>query len=176
MTKEEARYKLKIKRRYFQNIVRQEADRVLCETFLAAFGNYGSFLLYSGIGDEAGTDGLCRALLAMDKRVYLPRVEGARMVAAPYGELKKGAFGILEPVGAAYCGTIDVTVAPLLAVNANGYRLGYGKGYYDGYLKGVKTLRVGYGYDFQRDEFPEDEWDEPLDAFVSEKGVYYFER
>lgn len=175
MTKDEARYKLKVKRRYFQNIARQEADRVLTETFLAAFGDRESFLLYSSIGDEARTDLLIEELLSLGKKVYLPRVEGDKMVAVPHGELKKGAFGIYEPVGKAYGGEIDVIVAPLLAINSRGYRLGYGKGFYDRFLSENGGFAVGYGYDFQRDEFDEDAWDKPVRAFVSEKGVYYFD-
>lgn len=175
MTKDELRYKLKIKRRYFQNIVRQEADRVLLETFIAAFGDRGSYFLYSSIGCEARTDRLIEELLSLGKKVYLPRVEGENIVAVPYGQLKKGAFGIDEPTGEAYFGNIDIVVVPLLAINSRGFRLGYGKGFYDRYLSANNVFTVGYGYDFQRDEFDEDEWDRPVRAFVSEKGVYYFE-
>ena len=175
MTKDEVRYKLKIKRRYFQNIVRQEADRVLLETFIAAFGDREHYLLYSSIGDEARTDRLIEELSALGKKVYLPRVEGENIVAVPYGNLKKGAFGIDEPEGEAYYGAIDVVVVPLLAINSRGFRLGYGKGYYDRFLSANKAFAVGYGYDFQRDEFDEDKWDMPVKAFVSEKGVYYFD-
>lgn len=175
MTKDEVRYKLKIKRRYFQNIVRQEADRVLVETFLSAFGDRDSFLLYSSIGDEARTDILIDELLSQGKKVYLPRVEGDKMVAVPYGDLRRGAFGISEPEGEAFYGAIDIVVTPLLGINPRGFRLGYGKGYYDRFLEMHGFFAVGYGYDFQRESFDEDEWDKPVRAFVSEKGVYYFD-
>ena len=68
----------------------------------------------------------------------------------------------------------DVVVLPMLAWNGL-YRLGYGGGYYDRYLKGCTALKVGVAYDFQlTDEFKEDEWDEPLDMLITERGVYYF--
>ena len=70
-------------------------------------------------------------------------------------------------------------VIPLLAVNSNGYRIGYGGGYYDRYLKDIRTKntkKVGYGYHFQLTEFTADEWDEPLDFFVNEEGVTEFKR
>lgn len=172
--KDELRNKLKIKRRYFQNVQRSEADRVIAETFFAAFGNYDSFLIYNSFSTEADTSRIIAGLLADGKRVYLPRVEGENIVAVPYGATRKGAFGIEEPVGQAFFGDIEVTVAPLLAVNGRGYRIGYGKGFYDRYFKVAKTLKVGLGYAFQMENFTEDEWDEPLDKFVCEKGIYNF--
>ncbi len=94
------------------------------------------------------------------------------MRAVPYGKTQIGAYGIEEPSGQAFEGEIQVTLVPLLAVNKKLYRVGYGKGYYDRYLKNRRTLKIGLGYSFQIEEFKEDEWDEPLDAFVCEKEIY----
>ena len=172
--KDELRNKIKIKRRYFQNVQRAEADRVIAETFMQAFGNYRSFLIYNSFAAEADTSRIISMLVAAGKSVYLPRVEGENIVAAPFGDTKEGAFGIREPTGQAFSGDIEVTVAPLLAVNAKGYRIGYGKGFYDRYFKKTRTLKVGLGYAFQMEEFIEDEWDEPLDKYICEKGIYDF--
>ena len=174
--KDELRYKLKIKRKYFQGVRRQFADEVIANTFLAAFGGFDSFFIYNSFGTEADTSLIISALLDAGKRVFLPRVEGENIVAVPYGITKKGAFGIEEPEGQAYSGLIDVTVIPLLAVNEKGQRIGYGKGYYDRYLKDRKTVKVGLGYSFQIENFIGDEWDEPLDCFISERGIFTFEK
>lgn len=174
--KDYLRRKSKIKREYFQNVRREVADDDILQNFLAAYGKYESFFIYNSFGTEAGTSLLIATLINAGKKVYLPRVEGDNIVAVPYGKTKKGAFGIEEPEGQAFGGNIDVTVIPLLAVNGRGYRLGYGKGFYDRYLKGRKTRKVGLGYSFQREDFEEDPWDEPLDEFVTEKGIYYFGR
>ena len=65
----------------------------------------------------------------------------------------------------------------MLAVGADGVRLGYGGGYYDRYFARANTLRVGIGYDFQfTEELFSEVWDMPLDAFVSESGVRRFVR
>ena len=174
--KDDLRYKFKIKRRYFQGVRREYADEVILNTFLAAYSGYDSFFIYNSFGSEADTSKIISALVNSGKKVYLPRVEGENMVAVPFGQTKKGAFGIEEPVGQAYTGEIAVTVIPLLAVNERGYRIGYGKGFYDRFLKNTKTLKVGLGYSFQIEEFNEDEWDEPLDEFITEKGIYKFEK
>ena len=107
----------------------------------------------------------------------MPRVEGENIVPVRFcggDTLEGGAFGIHEPRGQAFDGLIDVTVVPLLAVNGAGYRVGYGGGYYDRYLRRTETKRVGLGYRFQLEEFENDCWDEPLDMFVCEKGIFYF--
>ncbi|MDE6868911.1 MAG: 5-formyltetrahydrofolate cyclo-ligase [Clostridia bacterium] len=173
--KEELRYKLKIKRKYFVGVRREFADGAILDNFLNAFGQYDSFFIYNSFSTEADTKGIIAELLKADKKVYLPRVDGGKMVAVPYGETSKGAFGIDEPKGKPYKGKIDVTVIPLLAVNERGYRIGYGKGFYDNYLKDKRTKKVGLGYGFQIESFDEDKWDIPLDLFLCEKGIFYYE-
>lgn len=172
--KDEIRFKQKIKRKYFQGVRREFADEVIAGNFLAVYGGYESFFVYNSFGTEADTKIIIAGLKQAGKEIYLPRVEGNAITAVPYGETKRGAFGIEEPLGESYTGKIDVAVIPLLAVNERGYRLGYGKGYYDGFLKGKDIIKVGLGYGFQSDEFTEDSWDEPLDAFLTERGIYYY--
>ena len=175
LSKEELRYKLKIKRKYFQGIRREYADLAIRDDFIAAFKDEESFFIYNSFSTEADTSGIIKELVDMGKRVYIPRVEGENIVPVPYGgKLAVGAFGIGEPEGQAYTGDIDVTIVPLLAINNSGFRTGYGKGFYDRYLKTAKTKKVGLGYSFQIEDFKEDGWDEPLDMFLCEKGFYYY--
>lgn len=175
--KQELREKFKIKRKFFGPVVREEAERHIAEYFLAAYGQYGSFFIYNSFGTEADTKEIISALISSGKDVFLPRVEGKDIVAVPYGPQKKGAYGISEPQGQASDVVPEVTVVPLLAVNGRGFRLGYGGGYYDRYLKNKNTLKVGLGFALQlTDEFVEDVWDEPLSAFVCERGIFHFEK
>ena len=169
--KEEIRKKLIIKRRYFQNVQRETADLAILDNFINAFNDYESFFIYNSFSTEASTKLIISALLKAGKKVYLPRVEGGDMVAVPYGKMRKGAFGIEEPEGQAFTGDAQVTVIPLLAVNHTGFRIGYGKGDYDRYLKGRQTVKVGLGYYFQIENFTQDGWDIPLDLFLCEKGI-----
>ena len=176
--KDELRYKYKIKRKYFQHAQREVADGAIADNVLALFGDKNTFFIYYSFGAEADTKKLIASLISLGKRVLLPRVEGDEMVPVEYhlnDGLKKSAFGTLEPQGQAYTGAIDVILVPLLAVNSRGYRLGYGVGYYDRFLKNSSAVKAGLGYSFQlTDEFSEDGWDEPLDLFITEKGVYSF--
>lgn len=174
--KNEIRYKLKVKRKYLGEIQRLEADRAILETFLQAFSKYDSFFIYNSFSTEARTDLIISELLKAGKRVYLPRTEGDKMVAVPYfgGNCRVGAFGISEPQGQPFTGDIEVTVIPLLAVNSRGFRIGYGGGFYDRYLNGKNTLKVGMGYGFQIEEFDEEPHDVPLDKYLCERGIYDF--
>lgn len=173
--KDGLRNKLKIKRKFFQGVQREFADYAIAQNFLSAYGHYDSFFIYNSFSSEADTHYIISRLIEEGKKVYLPRIEGEDMVAVPYGETVKNKSGIEEPKGHAYTGKIDVCVIPLLAVNERGYRIGYGKGFYDKFLKKNETLKIGLGYFFQIEEFEEDAWDERLNGFVSEKGIYSYE-
>lgn len=180
--KEQLRYKYKVKRRYFQHSAREVADGALADTVMAAFSAQSSFLVYYSYGAEADTHALITRLLDAGKRVYLPRVEGKNIAPVRYfgdeSALVKNAYGICEPAGQAFTGQIDVCITPLLAVNSRGFRLGYGGGYYDRYFAAnPQILKVGLGYFLQfTDEFIEEDFDKPLDLFVSERGIIYFGR
>jgi 5-formyltetrahydrofolate cyclo-ligase len=74
---------------------------------------------------------------------------------------------------------LDMVILPLLAIDLLGYRLGQGGGYYDAtFAKQLKRpLLCGVGYDWQiLPEIPHDDWDLPLDYFVSDKQVLSFNR
>ena len=92
-------------------------------------------------------------------------------------ELETGSFGIKEPSSDSPEKLPQNTVIflPALSVDKKGYRLGYGKGYYDRYLAKhaeLKPFLVGVIYDeLLLDELPHDEYDIPCDAVVSESGV-----
>ncbi len=177
--KDQLRYKYRIKRRYFQHSAREVADGAIKDVALAALADKQSFLVYHSFGSEADTHAVISALLALGKTVYLPRTEGDEMVAVRYNAgdgLKKSSFGIMEPAGEAFSGDADCALIPLLAVNGEGYRLGYGGGYYDRYLaRHGNTLKVGIGYYFQLiDDKFQQEHDIKLDMFICERGIYYF--
>lgn len=177
MNKDELRYRQKVRRRYLGDVLREHADGCIYDIFLAAFKDFDSFFIYNSFGTEADTKRIIAGLLAGGKRVYLPKTEGDDMYAVPYfadTPLQKSHFGMDEPCGEPFSGYAQVSVAPLLAVNSRGYRLGYGGGFYDRYFKGADTLKVGLGYYFQMEDFEECDFDERLDMFVCERGIYYF--
>ncbi|AAC07587.1 5-formyltetrahydrofolate cyclo-ligase [Aquifex aeolicus] len=112
-----------------------------------------------------------------EKELILPKVEGNEIslyrVHSP-ACLGVGAFGIMEPVEGERVNPedVDFIAVPGVAFDLEGYRLGFGKGYYDRLLKRVKGLKVGVAYSFQVFErLPRDAWDIPVDVLVTEKNV-----
>lgn len=92
---------------------------------------------------------------------------------------KKGSFGVLEPLSEHIVqpNDFDVIIVPLVAFDVKGNRLGYGKGYYDRYLKHTHALRIGVGYEFQKvDTLITESHDFPLDMVVSEQSIYDFRK
>ncbi len=66
----------------------------------------------------------------------------------------------------------DISIIPLIACDRQGNRVGFGKGYYDGYLKDKHTLKIGICYSWQIVEsVPTRKGDIPLDYIVTEKEI-----
>ena len=91
----------------------------------------------------------------------------AEMVGGEFGALIPAAGDWLEP---------EVLIVPLLAWDRRGYRLGYGGGFYDRTLQGLRAMRptvaIGFGFAAQEvAEVPTDATDQRLDLVVTETGV-----
>ena len=86
------------------------------------------------------------SLLKDNKTFYLPRIKGEQLECCKYSigdELCESCFHTLEPVCRACNKTdLDMVVVPALAVDKNGYRLGYGGGFYDRFLADYKGIKV----------------------------------
>ena len=64
-------------------------------------------------------------------------------------------------------------LVPGIAFSAGGYRLGYGKGYYDRYLSSFKGTKVGVAYtDFIANSVPHGRFDLAVDVLITERGIY----
>lgn len=88
-------------------------------------------------------------------------------------------WNILEPLDnvAVPPQMIDLVILPLLAFDANGHRVGFGKGFYDRYLQSCREdcIKVGLSY-FPPVEQIEDagEFDVPLDFCITPERAYVF--
>ena len=88
-------------------------------------------------------------------------------------------YGIEEPVSGENVNTdeIDLVLLPLLAYDKSGFRVGYGKGFYDRFLKDCKpeTIKIGLSFFEAADEISDiNSFDVPLDYCVTPSSIYSF--
>ena len=91
--------------------------------------------------------------------------------------LKKNKYGITEPIkNKEFLGRIDVIFIPLVAYDLIGNRVGYGKGFYDKFLRNQnnKKLRVGLSFFNPEKRIKIDEHDENLDFCVTPNRIFSF--
>lgn len=125
----------------------------------------------SGKG-ELSLDPLINDLFDRPVRVYAPVVVSESDMV--FVEIKKGEpfalnrFGLREPIlKDEREEDFDVLFIPLAAFDENKNRLGKGKGYYDRFLQGKTTLKVGVAFIEQKvEKVPTEETDVPLDLVI----------
>ena len=120
-----------------------------------------------------------------DGPVGVPVIEGKGLPLhfhrwTPATKMLEGAFGAQIPETPEPM-VPEILIVPLVAFDAKGYRLGYGGGFYDRTLEGLRSrgsvLAVGFAYAAQAvDALPVEATDQPLDAIVTEAGVTEFGR
>ena len=157
----------------------QIASRVLS---LPSMQQASVIMCYSALGSEVATKKLLERLLAKHYTIALPvtkpelhTMEAVRIDGLD--ELTAGSYGIAEPVpgpdNTLKPSLIDVVLLPGLAFDRKGYRIGYGKGYYDRFLlQCPNAIRIGLAYDFQVAEIlPHEPHDLPVRFIVTQKEV-----
>lgn len=145
---------------------------------LAEYENSGSVLVYVSSPIEVDTYAIIEHSFKDRKKVLVPKCVLNTNLMEFYeirslDDLEKGAFGIMEPCDK--CEKIksfdDKTccIVPALAYDKRGYRLGFGKGFYDRFLEGYKGKKIGLCYSScVVDELPTDTYDKTVDYIVTD--------
>lgn len=136
-------------------------------------------LTYVSTPIEVDTTAIIRRALADGKQVAVPRcVPNTRLMEfyriESLDELEPGTFGVLEPrpnperllteTGKGLC------LVPALCYDWKGFRLGYGKGYYDRFLAGFGGHMVGICYsNCIRRSLPHGRYDRPVELLVTDR-------
>jgi len=138
-------------------------------------------MLYLSMKSEVETDRLLEKLLRAGKCVCAPAVDTyqhrliPRRIQGTETELVQHAYGMPEPD--ASCPIVpppqlQLIIVPGIAFDSNGYRLGYGRGFYDRFLAKCPHIdRIGLAYQIQliADTFPQ-VWDMPVQHIFTEIG------
>jgi len=148
---------------------------------LEAFINAKTVLIYLDINSEVRTRQELDLLLSLKKTIVVPCVNKENLELfhlENINELQKGSFGVLEPTKELRVDnkiikaqSIDFAIIPGVAFDRSGLRLGYGKGFYDKFLKRLRKdcLRVGIAFKSQVFDFiPSEEHDVSLDMIITQ--------
>lgn len=137
--------------------------------------------LYAPIRQEIDTSVIHHAALAAHKCLCYPRVEQEHLRffhVKSLAELVVGRFGVLEPAPGSLeiaPARLELLLLPGVAFDRRGFRLGYGRGFYDRFL-GASCFtgsKIGFAYDFQLlDCLPVGRHDQPVDLLVTDLAVY----
>ena len=137
-------------------------------------------LLYFPARSEPDLTPLARLAWRDGKRVAFPisRTDSLTLdfrIISSLDKLSTGAYGIPEPCENAPRATLTertLCVVPALAVDRDGYRLGYGKGYYDRFLSSfVGRSLVAIHSSLVCERLPRNDTDIPLNTIITETGA-----
>ncbi|MCL2508664.1 MAG: 5-formyltetrahydrofolate cyclo-ligase [Oscillospiraceae bacterium] len=152
------------------------ANRV---TGLWSFRESDVILCYVSKKIEVGTESIIRAAWRMGKKVAVPDCsEDTREMdfyfISSYDDLRVGAYGLLTPIKERCEPLTDYSqgfcVVPAIAYDSQGYRLGFGKGYYDRFLYNFKGKTAGICYEnCMSGELPHGNYDQKVDMVITEK-------
>ncbi len=144
MNKKDLRSYYRLLRKH-DNLIDEKVKNNLLKLVL----NYNSVACYMAIDEEINLNEFIKSIY-LQKKIYLPytgEVLEFREFCG-FDELIKDKAGILSSSrDKIEVNNIEVIIMACIACNYDGYRLGYGKGYYDGALKDYEGLKIGVTYD-----------------------------
>lgn len=184
--KEELReYYLALRQGFPQEVVSEASQQIKNRFFdLKEVIKAQKFLLYYSFRNEIKTEGIIKGLLHRKKEIYLPFTKpeekklGYGRIIDPVKDLTPGNYGIMEPIKESFIKPTDlnIIVVPGVVFCLNGYRLGYGGGYYDRFLTGLpgSIIKIGLTYhELLVEALPLDEHDIPVDIIITDQGINY---
>lgn len=183
--KEALRKRLAALRRSLSAEARAERAQRACQLLAAepSFVSAQLVLAYAPLRFELDPGPLLERAWALGKTVALPRViegsgELALHVYCAGDELAESGFAVREPLPTAPCVApeqVQLVLVPALAFDGSGFRLGYGKGFYDRLLPRLAHAeRVGLAFELSLlPEIPAEPHDVPMHRVVTEKRVLF---
>lgn len=182
MDKKILRTRLIERRKSLDKVEKAKWDKIISEKIIKSdcFKKAEQVLVFSSTDDEFDTRYIIERCRESYKRVFYPRCidkDGnmSFLKVDSVGDLTFGSFGILEPKET--CKKYipqenDLVIVPCLSADRQKNRIGYGKGYYDRFLKDFNGVSISPCYDILlEDEIPTDKYDMQINIIVTDKEV-----
>ncbi|NLM06414.1 MAG: 5-formyltetrahydrofolate cyclo-ligase [Tissierellia bacterium] len=155
--------------------------------FLLASNEYKTaknIFIFINFGSEVITKDIILDAFKENKTVAIPFTynKPRKMIASKISsldELVEGKYGILSvdenKIIEVPKEEIDLVIVPSVAFDREGYRVGYGGGYYDRFLEDIpKVKKIGIAFDLQIvNEVPRESFDISVDKVITEKEIIY---
>jgi 5-formyltetrahydrofolate cyclo-ligase len=182
MDKKDLRKTLKEKRRNIPKEKKVIYDKEISQKILHSkcFEDAQQILVFSSSDDEFDTRYIIECCRIQNKRVFYPICMDNQgnmkfLKVDSVDDLQVGMYGISEPK--TYCKEYkpqenDIVIVPCLSVDEKGYRIGYGKGYYDRFLKDFNGVSICPCYEeMLSDTLPTDEYDIKVNIIVTQNST-----
>lgn len=181
--KTELRQSIRDKLARFDPVQAEQANAEITKQFLASQGfmPHSNIACYMPLKGEVSCVSIMQTLISQGHVVCLPAVLARNTPLIfryyrPGDPLVRGILGPFEPNSTAREIIPDVLVIPMLGYTRDGYRLGYGSGFYDRTIANMQLLKpiktIGLAFSVQEiDSLPIEPHDMKLDVIITEKEV-----
>ena len=149
------------------------------------YKNAKTIMTFISFGSEIDTHGFIKSGIKEGKNIVVPVTFHENRIMKPslvldFDEFEPGYFNILTPkeefIRYIDPSEIDLIIVPGAVFDRDGYRVGYGGGYYDRFLSKIdkSVPKIAIGFDLQIVEHvPREEFDIPVDFIITEKEIIY---
>lgn len=162
---------------------KEQKDKCISENLINTdlYKNANTVLLYVSSEIEVSTYSIIADAFSQKKTVAVPRCNPVDCtmefyIISSFEDLSEGAYGIYEPLEnckMVECDNMSVCIVPGLSFDKDGYRLGFGKGYYDRYLSAFPGKSIGLCYDeCFCEKTVRDKFDKAVSVIVTETEIY----
>ena len=151
-------------------------------TSLVSFRFAETILFFSPIKGEPDVTLAIDTALKAGKKIAFPKSDTETCIMTykfinSLSDLKEGAYGILEPSENAesyipFPYKHDICLVPAVCFDKKGFRIGYGKGFYDRFLSNFGGTAIGLTMSsLLCDSLPKGKYDKAVNIIITEKGV-----
>lgn len=142
-----------------------------------AYKNAKSIFIYYSTDEEIDTKEIIKKAFLDKKEVYIPKIIGKHQMKSvllrSFDDLVNGKYNIKTSKLEKSSEKIDLTIVPGLSFDENKYRLGYGGGFYDNYIKNHKSFYIGLFYQINKSyKLNFDDFDQKLDLIITDKKIF----
>ena len=182
MDKKILRKRLLEKRKSLDKTEKAKWDKIISDKIVNSdyFENAEQVLVFSSTDDEFDTKQIIKCCKVQSKEIFYPlcidrngNMEFLKVDSDD--DLVLGMYGLKEPKSTCekyIAKENDLVIVPCLSADKQKNRIGYGKGYYDRFLKDFNGVSVSPCYDILlEDEIPTDKYDIQINIIVTDKEV-----